>query len=132
MGTLAAIFTSSAVIGGVVSLVQLVLTRKDKTAERFDSIDTKLDKLAETIADNRAQRNRDKADDARRRILAASDEILHCVPHSKEWWDQTMDDVTEYNNYCAEHPAYRNNKAVHAIDSLDKEYAKKLEINDFL
>lgn len=132
MNTLIAIITSSAVVGAVVSLVQFFFTRKDKSDERLAGIETKLDKLAATIEDNRAQRKRDKADDARRRILAASDEVLHCVPHSKEWWDQINDDVTEYNKYCTAHPDYRNNKAVHAIDNLDKEYSKKLEINDFL
>jgi len=132
LNTLIAIITSSAVIGAVVSLVQFFFTRKDKSDERLAGIETKLDKLAATIEDNRAQRKRDKADDARRRILAASDEILHCVPHSKEWWDQVNDDVTGYNQYCAAHPDYRNNKASHAIENLDKEYSKKLEVNDFL
>lgn len=132
MTTLIAIITSSAVVGAVVSLIQFFVTRKDKFADQFASINTKLDKLAATIEDNREVRKRDKADDARRRILAASDEILHCVPHSKEWWDQVNDDVTGYNQYCASHPEYRNNKAVHAIENLDKEYSKKLEINDFL
>lgn len=132
MTTLIAIITSSAVVGAIVSLVQFFVTRKDKAADKFAEINAKLDKLAATIEDNRELRKRDKADDARRRILAASDEVLHCVPHSKEWWDQVNDDVTQYNKYCSAHPDYRNNKAVHAIDNLDKEYSKKLEINDFL
>ena len=132
MNTLIAIFTSSAVVGAVVSFLQFCISRKDKTTERLDGFDLKLDKLTEMIEDNREQRRRDRADDARRRILAASDEVLHCVPHSKEWWDQTLDDVTEYNKYCAQHPEYRNNRAVHAIDNLDKEYSRKLEANNFL
>lgn len=131
-GYIITILTSSAVVGAVVSLIQFFVTRKDKFADQFASINTKLDELAAAIEDDRAQRKRDKADDARRRILDASDEVLHCVPHSKEWWDQINDDVTEYNKYCASHPDYRNNKAVHTIDNLDKEYSKKLEINDFL
>lgn len=132
MNTLIAIITSSAVVGAVVSLIQFFFTRKDKSNERLAGIETKLDELAAAIEDDRAQRKMDKADDARRRILAASDEVLHCVPHSKEWWNQINDDVTEYNKYCTAHADYRNNQAVHAIDNLDKEYSKKLEINDFL
>lgn len=132
MNTLIAIFTSSAVVGAVVSLIQFCISRKDKTTERLDGFDLKLDKLTEMIEDDRKQRRQDRADDARLRILDASDEVLHCVPHSKEWWDRVNDDVTGYNQYCATHPEYRNNKAVHAIENLDKEYSKKLETNNFL
>lgn len=132
MATFIAIITSSAVVGAVVSLIQFFVNRRDKNADKFVTIDEKLDRITATIEDNREQRKRDRADDARRRILAASDEVLHCVPHSKEWWDQVNDDVTGYNQFCATHPEYRNNKAAHAIENLDKEYSKKLEINDFL
>lgn len=132
MSALIAIFTSSAVVGAVVSLIQFCIARKDKTNERLDAFDSKLDKLTEMIEDDRKQRRRDRADDARLRILDASDEVLHCVPHSKEWWDRVNDDVTGYNQYCATHPEYQNNKAVHAIENLDKEYSKKLETNNFL
>ena len=40
--------------------------------------------------------------------------------------------ITEYENYCDEHPGYKNNKAVHAIANINSAYQKALKDNDFL
>lgn len=73
-----------------------------------------------------------KAITARVRILRAADEIMHKMKHSKEWFDQLNDDVDFYETYCNKHPDFRNNKATHAIATINEVYAKALKENDFL
>lgn len=75
---------------------------------------------------------RGRAISARIRILTASDEVIHGVKHSQEWWDQVLDDSTFYEQYCRDHPDFKNKKAVHAIDHLNEVYGKVYTSNDFI
>lgn len=61
------------------------------------------------IKDNEDERN---AISCRSRILRFGDEILLGVEHSKEHFDQILDDIKTYNNYCDTHPEFENNKTV--------------------
>lgn len=110
---------------GVASLIQFLIARKDKQKSL-------LEKIISDLAEIREEMKRDRAVNARIRILGASDEVLHGVDHSLEWWNQVNEDITKYDNYCNNHPDFKNNKAVQAIDHLNKIYAERLEKNDFI
>lgn len=74
-----------------------------------------------------------KAVDARRRILQFSDGLIHEEKrHSKEFFDQVMDDITAYEKYCDDHRDFKNNKAVASISHIKKVYTERLEKKDFL
>lgn len=84
-----------------------------------------LNRLAKMIAEN-------EATTCRYRILRFNDEILHDQKHTKEHFDQILDDVTRYEKFCAEHPEYENNKAVMAIENIKRVYQKCSNDNTFL
>lgn len=65
-----------------------------------------------------------EANNNRYKILRFDDEIRHDVLHTKEHFDQILDDITEYERYCVDHPKYKNNKASLAIDNIRHTYAK--------
>lgn len=69
---------------------------------------------------------------ARQRILRFNDEILFEKRHSKEHFDEILDDITIYENYCADHEDYENNKAVLAIGTIKEVYKQCLKTHDFL
>lgn len=69
---------------------------------------------------------------ARQRILRFNDEILFEKRHSKEHFDEILDDITLYENYCADHEDYENNKAVLAIGTIKEVYKECLKTHDFL
>lgn len=73
-----------------------------------------------------------EATDSRYRILRFNDEILHDEKHTKEHFDQILDDITRYEKYCDEHPEYENNKAVLAIENIERVYKKCSDENLFL
>ena len=69
---------------------------------------------------------------ARQRILRFNDEILFDRKHSKEHFDEILDDITLYEHYCASHKDYENNKAVLAISTIKQVYDECMITHDFL
>jgi hypothetical protein len=69
---------------------------------------------------------------ARQRILRFNDEILFEKRHSKEHFDEILDDITLYERYCREHKEYENNKAVLAISTIKEVYQDCMDTHDFL
>lgn len=83
--------------------------------------------------------NNNKADDderwvslSRYHILRFGDELRRGIGHSKEQFDQILEDISKYEHYCDTHPDYPNGKAVAAIELIKKTYQTCLEKNNFL
>lgn len=75
---------------------------------------------------------RDKAKRLRVRILRFADELLQGERHSQEHFNEILEDITEYNRYCATHPDFPNDKAAISIGHIENVYRARLENNDFL
>lgn len=73
-----------------------------------------------------------EAKTARYRILRFDDEIRHKIRHSKEHFDQIIEDVDTYERYCQDHPRFPNGKAVSATDNVKRTYEKCKAENSFL
>lgn len=84
-----------------------------------------LNRLGKMIAEN-------EATTCRYRILRFNDEVLHGQKHTKEHFDQILDDITRYEQFCEGHPEYENNKAVLAIENIKRVYQKCSDENTFL
>lgn len=84
-----------------------------------------LENLRSTISEH-------EATTCRYRILRFNDEILHDQKHSKEHFDQILEDITRYEKFCAEHPEYENNKAILAIENIKRVYKKCSDESTFL
>lgn len=76
--------------------------------------------------------DKDGADACRNRILRFADECRRGVGHSEEFFNQILDDVTTYERYCAEHPAYLNGKAERAIERINEVYQECSKKDNFL
>ena len=74
----------------------------------------------------------DKATERRIRIIGFNDEILHHIDHSKEHYDQILEDITEYNEYCRTHPEFKNSKAVFAIQNIQRKNQEHFDNNSYL
>lgn len=74
----------------------------------------------------------DDAKSARRRILSCADELRRGVKHSQEFFDDVLEDISYYNNYCTENPKFKNMKAVVAIEFIKETYHHCLKENNFL
>ena len=47
-------------------------------------------------------------------------------------FDDILKDITDYDNYCREHPDFVNKKAVLSEQNVARAYQKCMEENDFL
>ena len=106
-------------------------------------IHEKVDNFSKEINDNFGELSKkvddlEKADElervrfARQRILRFNDEILCNQRHSKEHFDEILDDITTYEHYCNTHKEYENDKAVLAISTIREVYKECLKDHDFL
>lgn len=104
--------------------LQFLLERKDKKSDCSEKILEAIQKLNEKI-DQRA------AIGCRIRILKFMDEIIEGWGHSKDSYNQIMIDITEYLQYCDEHPQFLNHQTDATIERLRKDYEQRLATNDF-
>ncbi|WP_405352356.1 hypothetical protein [Ruminococcus sp.] len=95
----------------------------------MDEIDTKIDNLKTESEEKVALRD---ALLYRHRILRFSDELTQNIRHSQEMFNDILADITEYDNYCANHPNFVNQKAVMSEENIKRIYRKCLEERDFL
>lgn len=104
--------------------VQFLLERKDKKKDRSKKILEAIQKINDKI-DQRS------AIGCRIRILKFMDEIIEGWEHSKDSYNQIMRDITDYLQYCEEHPQFLNHQTDATIERLKKDYEQRLATNDF-
>jgi len=67
------------------------------------------------------------------RILHFADEITHkTVKHSRDHFQQLMDDCKYYEDYVDSHPGFKNGLTDPAIKLIRETYEERLRKNDFL
>ena len=112
------------------SFLQFWLQRKDNKKgltkqlgslnKKIDNIEVKFDKRIDETQDKIAE---NQAILARTHILRFADEQRSgIIPHSKEYFEQQLDDIKTYYTYCEEHPKFKNERAVMASEYIKDEY----------
>lgn len=91
----------------------------------ISNLDKKIDKL-------QCSSDQGMAYTWRYRILRFDDEIRHGEKHSKEHFDQIIEDIDKYEDYCKDHPEFPNSKAVFAIRNIKNIYQKCIDEGNFL
>lgn len=104
--------------------LQFLLERKDKKKDCSKKILEAIQKINNKI-DQRT------AVGCRIRILKFMDEIIEGWEHSKDSYNQIMQDITHYHQYCEEHPQFLNHQTDATIERLRKDYEQRLATNDF-
>ena len=104
--------------------LQFLLERKDKKKDCSKKILEAIQKINDKI-DQRT------AIGCRIRILKFMDEIIEGWEHSKDSYNQIMQDITHYHQYCEEHPQFLNHQTDATIERLRKDYEQRLITNDF-
>ena len=104
--------------------LQFLLERKDKKKDCSKKILEAIQKIDNKI-DQRT------AIGCRIRILKFMDEIIEGWEHSKDSYNQIMRDITDYLQYCDDHPQFLNHQTDATIERLKKDYEQRLATNDF-
>ena len=96
--------------------------------EVLDEI-TELKKNMKEIRDVNDERN---AKECRSRILHFGDELYHDARHTKEHFDQILDDIHEYSQYCESHKDFKNDKTVLTTAKIRDTYRQCVDKHSFL
>lgn len=128
-------FFNSIIGGGVVATV-LIFVRF--LIERHDGRDARLKEIIEAIKDVGSkvdnvdgELQEHKAVLARTHILRFNDELYNHVDHTKEYFDQTLEDIDTYERYCDAHPDFKNRRTVLAEENIKSIYQKLTEEHKF-
>lgn len=88
-----------------------------------------LEKEVGRISDNVEGYN---AINSRVRILRFGNEIKQGILHTKDYFDQIMQDIDIYENYCNRNKEFRNSITSITVEIITNNYRERLEKNDFL
>lgn len=92
----------------------------------------KLHETNRVLQEMKVENRENEAISSRYWILRFDDEIRYDEKHSKEHFDQIMEDIRAYERYCKDHKDYENNKAVFAIENIETTYKKCAREHTFL
>lgn len=108
--------------GGFLTFIQYLITRHDQKhdqsnaiLERLNALDTKVGKIEASLDERDAIL-------ARTHILRFKDELYNGIHHSQEYFEQTLDDIETYNQFCSGHPRFANGRTKAAAAYIQEEH----------
>ena len=120
------------VSGGFVSFIQFLIQRSDEKKDKNSEVLKGIKDLADKILGLESRMDKKNADEARRRILAFDDELRRKTEHSEESFNQVLQDIKFYRNYCRTHADYENDKASSATAHIRETYARVKDADKFI
>ena len=117
--------------GGFLGFIEFLLRRYDSKNDRFDAIVKEIAGIRNDLKIIEEKGDRREAVSSRVRILRFADELQEGRKHSKDSFDQVMSDITQYEDYCLEHPRFKNNQTAATVNYIKKNYGERLERRDF-
>ena len=125
--------------GGILAFIEFLIKRHDSKSDKnsavldaINKLDLKIATLEDKIDKVDSNRAEDAAIESRVRMLHFADELYEGRRHSKDSFDQAINDCTRYDKYCADHPEFKNNQTAITEEFIKKTYAERLEKHDFL
>ena len=108
--------------GGILTFVQFLINRNDSKNNKENAILEEIKGLSGRV--ERIENSLDERDAvlARTHILRFQDELYNDVKHSKEYFEQTLDDIQTYNQFCEDNPKFANGRTKAAAKFIQEEY----------
>lgn len=98
----------------------------------LNELERKVDSLQSQFEEHIEKTELDNVSRCRQQILRFNDELVHGTYHTKEHFDEIMEDIDMYEEYCSTHENYPNNKASISIENIKEVYSKCLKEQKFL
>lgn len=108
----------NALNAGVMDEIKQVKTAQEETRKKLD--------------DHIEESEERKADNYKSRVLRFNNELVRGLGHTEEDYNEILDIIWKYENYCKTHENYQNNKMPHAIKNVERMYDEMLKTNGFL
>lgn len=118
--------------GGLIGLIEFLIRRSDEKKDKSSAVLKGIKDLADKIVRLESRMDKENADGARRRILKFDDELRRKTEHSEESFNQILQDIKDYRDYCRAHDEYENDRAVSAISHIRETYQQVKNENKFI
>lgn len=108
--------------GSFLTFVQYMINRHDRKKDKNNAVLSAISTLSERV--EKIENSLDERDAvlARTHILRFSDELYNGVKHSQEYFQQQLDDIETYNQFCSGHPKFANGRTKAAAKYIESEY----------
>lgn len=108
--------------GGILGFIQFLISRHDNKEDKEDSILSAIKDLSGRV--EQIEKSLDERDAilARTHILRFKDELYNGIKHSAEYFEQTLDDIQTYDQFCSDHPKFANGRTKAAAEYIRQEY----------
>lgn len=100
--------------------------------EKAKDIETGFSNIRKDIDDLKNEIKETNIVSCREQFTRFGDELRHGEKHSKDHYDQTLLNITKYEQYCKAHKEFANNVTEATARMIKEDYQRCLETNDFL
>ncbi|MBR2653828.1 MAG: hypothetical protein IKD59_04660 [Lachnospiraceae bacterium] len=118
--------------GGLIGLIEFLIRRSDEKKDKNSEVLAALKSIKDKIVGIESRMDKENADNARRNILSFDDELRRGMEHSEESFNQVLQDIKYYRNFCRTHADYENDKATSAITHIRETYQRVKNENKFI
>ena len=103
-----------------------------KLREESAEMKTAITEIKEEARVHNEQNLEERAKNNRSKILRFDDELRIGIKHSYEYFEDILRSVREYEDYCDNHPKFKNRQAESAINHIQSAYDEAHENNSFI
>ena len=128
----------AAIIGGFFGIITLVINRiwakRDEKKGKLKQILDSLSDVKQELKDHIAADDERYAVQCRTRILRFADELINEPKHlhTQGNFEQCLQDITAYDQYCADHPKFKNELTLRSSEIIRKVYDECAREHKFL
>ena len=133
----------SPVLIAIVGIIPTIIVNRKKTQDSIAAFQTQITAdVKETkqevtdvqrqLEQHIAEDEEDKVKMARYRILRFYDELCKSEEHSESHFEDILDDIDLYENYCEAHPKFKNSRGRVAMNYIRETYHKVKSQGGFL
>jgi len=120
------------ILVALIAIIPTILANGQKTRDSVqaqrEATQAQVEEVRDMLNAHVMEDEDDKARNARYRILRFYDEICEGRRHSESHFEDILDDIDRYEQYCHAHPAYKNSRGHVAMKNIQLTYERlKLE-----
>lgn len=124
------------ILVALIGIIPTVISNRKKTQatleENQKQTKDQLEKVQRTLDNHIREDEDDKARNQRYRILRFYDELCEQRQHSESHFEDILDDIDNYEEYCNRHPDFRNSRGHIAMKNIQSTYDELKSTNGFL
>lgn len=124
------------IVVAVVAIIPTIISNRKKTQDSIKesnkATDKQIGEIKTAFDDHVADYEAAKAASQRYRILRFYDEVCEGRKHSESHYEDILDDIDQYEQYCAAHPDFRNSRGHLAMQHIRDTFARLKANGGFL